>query len=82
MSDLAKLNQKLIKAKSDKTVVMFFITKRPHARLAFQSLLQFLFRNSPLLFAKPWMAGHGYTEESMKAMQSGMARITLVQISV
>jgi hypothetical protein len=29
---------------------------------------------SPLLFARPWMAGHGYTEESMKAMQSGMAR--------
>ena len=27
---------------------------------------------SPLLFAKPWMAGHGYTEADLKRMQSGM----------
>ena len=27
---------------------------------------------SPLLFAKAWMAGHGYTEEDLERMQSGM----------
>ncbi len=27
---------------------------------------------SPLLFAKPWMAAHGYTAEQVKEMQSGM----------
>ena len=27
---------------------------------------------SPLLFAKPWMAGHGYTEADIEAMQAGM----------
>lgn len=27
---------------------------------------------SPLLFAKPWMAAHGYTQEDLQRMQSGM----------
>lgn len=27
---------------------------------------------SPMLFAKPWMAGFGYTEERFKEMQAGM----------
>ena len=27
---------------------------------------------SPLLFAKAWMAGHGYTESDLERMQSGM----------
>ena len=27
---------------------------------------------SPMLFAKPWMAGVGYTEERFKEMQAGM----------
>ena len=27
---------------------------------------------SPLLFAKPWMAGHGYTPDQVKEMQAGM----------
>lgn len=27
---------------------------------------------SPLLFAKPWMAGHGYTEADIEEMQAGM----------
>ena len=26
---------------------------------------------SPLLFAKPWMAAHGYTQEDLQRMQSG-----------
>jgi hypothetical protein len=29
---------------------------------------------SPVLFAKAWMAAHGYTQESMAAMRSTMAR--------
>jgi hypothetical protein len=29
---------------------------------------------SPALFAKPWMAAHGYTPESLAAMRSTMAR--------
>ena len=29
---------------------------------------------SPVLFAKPWMAAHGFTLESMAAMRSTMAR--------
>ena len=28
---------------------------------------------SPLLFAKPWMAGHGFAEERVKELQSGMS---------
>ena len=27
---------------------------------------------SPVLFAKPWMAGHGYTADKVKEMQAGM----------
>ena len=27
---------------------------------------------SPMLFARPWMAGHGYTAERLKEMQAGM----------
>lgn len=27
---------------------------------------------SPLLFARPWMAAQGYTEEALQRMQSGM----------
>jgi len=29
---------------------------------------------SPVLFAKPWMAGHGYTPEKMESMKAGMMR--------
>ena len=27
---------------------------------------------SPVLFARPWMAGHGYTEDDLEGMQEGM----------
>ena len=30
---------------------------------------------SPLLFAKPWMAAHGYTEEHVKEMQAGAGKL-------
>ena len=29
---------------------------------------------SPVLFAKPWMAAHGYTPEKMQGMKDGMMR--------
>lgn len=29
---------------------------------------------SPVLFAKPWMAAHGYTPEKMQGMKAGMMR--------
>ena len=33
---------------------------------------------SPILFAKPWVKAHGFTEERIKEMQSGAARAYLV----
>ena len=27
---------------------------------------------SPVLFARPWMAGHGYTEDDLEGMEEGM----------
>jgi len=44
--------------------------------VALATVLAFVFGMlwySPLMFAKAWMAGHGYTEEDLERMQAGMA---------